>query len=432
MKLLVLYTFFFLTLCKPCANAQIEKYITDFKTEDGNYDIKKVYKLIYKDSQKNMFLLSEYAHDFKILDRLRTDLLAEIVNNNNPEKIFYENSWEHDTLLKENYIRSLTLNDYKKQFTATVADSSLLPWWFYLLEDDYRRLNNSNYEYLIKNALKKGYADKMIGLDIGTITFGLGLQNLCKITQSLVPNKNSKINKFCDSLIIKYSGEFSTIQYVDTEEKYLKKKNAFDLFIHEINEQIKNVAVIQAWKSVFSAYLLANTNRNLALPLTEGGHVLTTKEFTQMNSFRDSVMYENFKYFLPRNWNNVVLSFSTLHLIDTNNQEDFDDVLGVNTKTLGRLLVGEYKPYLRRIIFICNSSALKAKDDDNLHYRQSLEYRLAKNYEMAYVDLSAYRNSKEAKKPFYMRPTFFTFRNLNWENIFDGIVFVKDCNCSLK
>jgi hypothetical protein len=411
-----------------CATAQIERYVFDLKGKNGKYDMQKAYGLIRKDPQKNIFLLSEYAHDFRILDKLRTDLVVQILKNDSIEKIFYENTWEHDTLLKKYYNGSLLLNDYKKFAGSNSNDTAAS--WFHLLEDDYKRIENSNFEYLIKSAIEHGYANKLIGLDIGTITFRLGLHHLCKLTQSL--KENHSIKHFCDSLLEKYTGEFSTMQYVDSEDRFVEKKHRIDLFLYEMSKRAENASIVQVWKSVFSIYLLANFNRSLSLPVIEGGHILTTKEFMEMNSFRDSVMYDNFKYFLPPTWNNVILLFSTLHLMDTNNQKEFSDVLSANSRTLGRFLHNEYRPYLRRIAFICNSGMTKSRGESNLNYKKSLEYKLSKNYEIAYVDLDAYRNSKEIKEPFYMRPTFFTFRKLNWENLFDGIVFVKDCNCMVK
>jgi hypothetical protein len=119
--------------------------------------------------------------------------------------------------------------------------------------------------------------------------------------------------------------------------------------------------------------------------------------------------------------------------MDTRKTDDFSDVMTANTKTLGKYLHNDtiFSKYLKRIAFICDDTHRKDEEYKKLNGKQSLEYELSKKYNLAYIDLEGYRNAipKTLRKPFYMRPTFWTFRKLNWEEIFDGIVFVKDCGC---
>ena len=152
---------------------------------------------------------------------------------------------------------------------------------------------------------------------------------------------------------------------------------------------------------------------------------------SKLHSFRDSILYVNFEYFKKMNssWNNTIFSFSTYHLLDTRDRSLFSEVLDPATHTLGRFLHSRYDSSIVHIAFVCNSGLIKDKVSNNKNYKKSLEYQLSKTHDFAYIDLAAYRKSPNEKKAFYLRPTFEKFILTNWEDILDGIIFIKDCQC---
>lgn len=429
-----------LLLIVQCCYSQIDSYTHNIKEATGSIDITKLYQLVTKrDNIHNIFLLSESDHRYKSLDTVRTNLIKKMIVTKNPEKVYYENTWEHETLLYDYFDNKIDTLDYKEKMISkyisiklSKPDSSNFPYY----EDirrEYSEIKEDNYTFFLKSIDTLSYRQQLMPIDIGTQTIWLGLYHLSKITKKQNLSNNSIINNFLDSIRVTYQWSFSRLTMtIDDETLYRKHKQAIEDFLSALKNNIKNVSLINAWENVFATYIQANFYRELSVPITYGGKSITSKEYAHKNSFRDSVLYRNFKFFLPEAWKNIILSFSTVHLMDTRNHKDFADVIDASANTIGKYLHKDFAPYLRRIAFVCYDAKLKLPEYDNAHYKGSLEYKLSKQYDYAYVDLYSYRNSVGSKQPFYMRPTFSNFRKLNWEQIFDGIVFIKNCGCAAK
>lgn len=419
------------------AQSELYSYVHSCVDSNGNFDANKAYSFLPKYSS-NIFLLSEIDHRFKMIQSIRTDLAKKIIISIKPEKIFYENTWEHDSLLRSYMKGTIDIKEYKDTMKSKyyspqklgIPDIINFPY-FEDLKREYSGLSKDNYIGFLKNIDDVGYLNKLVAIDIGTQTGWLGLFHLSKITKLKNLKNNVIINEFLDSIRVSYRWDFNNLSLsLDNEEEYLKHKIDIDKFIEALKKNIQDPILITAWESVFATFKQANTFRNLSQPAAFGGKALPLNEIIMKNSFRDSILYNNFTFFLPEEWKNLVVLFSTYHLMNIEESAYFSDVIDSSTRTLGKYLQKTYKPYLRRIAFVCYKGMENHNEYSKDNDKKSIEYYLAQHFEYAYVDLLAYKNSPGEKKPFYMRPTFYNYRKLNWENLFDGIIFSTRCDCA--
>lgn len=425
-----------LNSCIVSAQSNLYNYVHSCVDSNGNFDADKAYSFLPKYSY-NIYLLSEIDHRFDMIESIRTDLAKKIIISDKPEEIFYENTWEHDSLLR-NYIKgAINIKEYRDTMKSKyylpqklgIPDSINFPY-YEDLQREYADLSKDKYISFLKNIDDIGYLNKLVAIDIGTQTMWLGLFHLSKITKLKNLKNDMIINEFLDSIRVRYRWDFSNLALsLDSQDDYLKHKTDIDKFIEALNRNINDPILITAWESVFASFKQANAFRTLSQPVAFGGKALTLKEIVIKNSFRDSILYNNFTFFLPEKWRNIVILFSTYHLMNIEESGYFSDIIDSSTRTLGKYLQKAYKPYLRRIAFICYKGMENHKEYSKDNYKKSIEYYLAQHYDYAYVDLLAYRNSSEEKKPFYMRPTFYNYRKLNWEDLFDGIIFSTKCYC---
>lgn len=424
----------FVIVGKTCF-AQLSNFTYPLEQSEGVINITQLYNLLPKDAGKNIFLLSETNHTHKKVDYARQQLLKEIVTQKNVDKIYYENTWEHDTLLKKYLDGDLHIEEYKESMKSKYLpykiirpDSVIFPYYDQLtVEID--SLAKDNFLDMVTRARSENYSDKLQPIDIGTQTMWLGLFHLMKITKAVT--ENLFVNQFLDSMRVYCRAEYYKVSYAttDNQKEFEHNKSNIERFLLELRTNTGDSVLVNRWQSIFARYYMFNAHREISLPDFMGGKPNTAKQFLKRNSYRDSVMYENFKFYLPKDWQNLVFIFSTAHLMDSRNTEYFKEVLDDNTRLIGRDLHKDYEPYLRRIAFVCFEGLRKNKLYNNKYAKNSLEYMLSLNHEYAYVDLKSYRESSFNRKPFYMRPTFWKYRKLNWENIFDGIVFLRECNC---
>jgi hypothetical protein len=389
---------------------------------------------------KNIFLLSESNHPDLNLSKIRYLLSGHLGGLKNIQRIIYEFPFAGSSLLNaylSGKIKPTMLHDSVYSIGYNDEDVS----------ENSRGLKNvadyidAEFDFYIKKSTlldeftfykQKGLQDRIIPIDIGLHTQFLEKGYLVWITKLNCSNRY--IQAVCDSIVKHSSGEFQYHYFFrDSKQTFDRKlkirKEFLDSLIHYCSDKMLHFA----WQNAFAGYIFSQRS-NLKSILDPEQRPLTTLEFMEENSFRDSILFENFKWAMPDSFENVLVSFSTLHLMDTRQTEGFKDVMTSNTKTLGRYLHSDtlYSKYLKRIAFICDDTHRKDGKFIKINAKQSLEFALSKKFNLAYVDLEGYRNSvpKSMRKPFYMRPTFWSYRNLNWEEIFDGIVFVKDCGCS--
>lgn len=433
--LLVIFSF-----ALTCSYCQISNFIYDLTNRETNgVDIKKLYSLIHFEQQKNIFFLSEIDHRFKSLDTLRADLLREIITNNKPDKIFYENTWEHDRLLKDFVSNKLEINSFKQCMNSkyyekqmVIPDSMYFPYWLDI-NYEFESISRDNYLYLINTIKSCNYLNNFIGIDIGTQTNFIGLFNLLKLSKIENRFQNILINNFLDSIRVRYACDFSRQNYKITDDSntFIRKKNSIGKFYDGIRSQFRDSELVKSWSSIFSIY-----NQNNLFNRRED---VKTNKYDYYNridgdNFRDSILFDNFTFYKPNKWQNLVFLFSTYHLID------FQNINIENSKFCKKIFNLSYwlsldstlNNHFRRIAFICFNKGTKFNSDfyDEKNQRKSIEYILSKKYEYAYLDLRKYRLSSHNNIPFFMRPTFDKYLEFNWENIFDGIVFVKNCGCN--
>lgn len=416
---------FYLLILSAHSNAQIHNYVTPIELK-GSMDFNKLYRLVEKESGKNVFLLSESTHDYFSLAEARTGLLNKIIEHNNPEKIFYETSLENELLSKLYLSKNEAGLHFPKVNNINYGNTHDL------LNLKYDR----NHQFFFSNIK----SDNVESIDIGTSSSWLGLQNLCSLTKEQNAGRNPTIDHFCDSLLNEYRLQFFFAwRAVISDSSYKGFKSAKDGFISALKSAQLSNKLIFAWENIFAHYHIVYARRALHEWLYET-EKYTTWSFLQLNSFRDSVLYDNLKKLVPDEWNNLAVLFTSLHLMDTRGDKPFADIMDNETRTLGRYIHSDTAlgPYLRRIAFVCYDPDLKGETDGKgkprkraANSKQSLEYRLAKEYSMAYVDLKSYREKEVIRKPFYMNPSL-GYRKWNWEQIFDGVVFIKDCKCEPK
>lgn len=415
----------------------LDKYVTDLK-DISNPAFSKLDTILTR-SKKNVFLLSESSHPSLNLATTRFLLTGHMNGLMNVQKVVDEFPLAGASMLfgySKNEINSSLFHDsvysigYNEEDIpenakglSYVADYVDAEFNFYIKESNML----DEFKYYMAN----GIEDKIIPIDIGFNTQFLEKSYLAWLTKKRCDNQY--VQNFCDSMAKHGTGQFQLFYvFHDSQKTYERKLLAMQVFLDSLMSHCPDSTLYFAWKNAFAGYLFSQRTKRKRL-LDPEFKPLTTLEFMDENSFRDSILYENFKWAMPDSFQNVIVSFSTLHLMDTRNTEYFSDVMPASTKTLGRYLHNDtiYSKYLKRIAFICDDTHRNDEKFKRTNARQSLEYELSIKHDLAYIDLEGYRNAipEVLRKPFYMRPTFWTYRKLNWEEIFDGVVFVKDCGC---
>ena len=207
--------------------SQIEKYIYDLRDDAGKVEVGKIIKYLPGElGGKNIFLLSESNHLFKRLDSIRTQLIKEIILFSNPEKVYYENSLEHQFLLYNYLNGKIDTLEYKDTMQSkyiniklSIPDKINFPYYEFV-RNEYENLINDNYLHILNSMMELNYYDKLAPIDIGTQTIWLGLFHLGKLT-SKNNSTNEYINNFIDSIRVNYQWSFSRLGItVDNEIKY--------------------------------------------------------------------------------------------------------------------------------------------------------------------------------------------------------------------
>lgn len=388
---------------------------------------------------KNIFLLSASSHPDLNLSKTRYLFTGYLSNLINIQRICYEFPFAGSSMLNSYINGEIKLSALQDSVYRIGYDDEDIPENASGLRNVSDYINAEFDMYIKKSTLlnefkfykQKGLRDRTIPIDIGLNTQFLEKSYLVWLTKR---NCSSPyIQNFCDSMSLHGRSEFQ-YRYVfkDSKQTFDRKLNARREFLDSLIYHCPDKMLHFAWKNVFSGYVFSQRTKRKPF-LAPDYKPLTTLEFMEENSFRDSILFENFKWAMPGSFENVIVSFSTLHLMDTRATSDFSDVMTASTRTLGRYLHSDttYSKYLKRIAFICDDTYRKDEKYKSANARQSIEYELSKKYNFVYIDLKGYRNAipKPLRKPFYMRPTFWSYRKLNWEELFDGIFFVKDCGC---
>lgn len=157
-------------------------------------------------------------------------LIEQLVSRGKVEKIFYENTWEHDTLLQNYLSGAIRIEDYREPmqskyvlpFKPAIPDSLHFPYYTYV-QQEYMNLENDNYLPFFKRAKKYQYHEKLIPIDIGTQTLYLGLYHMAKITKALNKGADPIINNFLDSIRMKCRSEYARMTLTTDDETAFKK-----------------------------------------------------------------------------------------------------------------------------------------------------------------------------------------------------------------
>jgi hypothetical protein len=369
-------------------------------------------------------MLSEDRHDYFSLVEAKTELITKLSKLYELNFIFEEMPAMEFKLFVDNQLKRINVDTFIKN--ASNYD--------YYLREDFKQLNESYFDSFYRKMNDAKLISKIIPLDIGTLTTHLALFYFADYTKSLNSDRNSTIDGFCDSIKRKYSVEYHAIlKTTDDNEIFQLKRNRIDKFLTALDLYPQYKDVKRVWESAFASYF--QVQYNLKSFPDKDPQTLSYKEIRARSSFRDSVIFSNFNFYFPpdSSWKNIVISFSTYHLLDTRHSQWFSEVLDSSSHTFGKYLRSILDNKITHIAFICNSGSIKLRGNDNRSYKKSLEYQLSKSYNFAYIDLKAYRtNSSRPLTPFFLRPTFEKFLPLNWEEILDGIVYIKDCGCNRK
>lgn len=415
---------------------QVDNYVYDLSGLSKGERINKLFDHITKGSQKqNIYLLSDAYHYCEIED-IRKDLNFEFIKKIKPEKIYDE----HPAILKDFIMaildNKINVKDYKDtmmskyyEYKLSIPDSLNFPNYNDFLEE-VEMVKSGKLTSTIKAIRDIGYIDNYEFLDIGTDLVFAELFYLRKITKEKNIANDTVINNYLDSLRVRYGGTFHGYEPMLGSKSIHNiaaiRKN-LDAFLNSLKRNIKDSSLIKKWGNVTiglynTPYTLNDVKHHLI-----NGSVKSFDEVTQNLSFRDSVVYLNFLESVPKEWRNLVINYSTYHLMDS---KEFTDILPGHINTIGRYLNKDFKPYLKKIAFLCYNQIPGGKNLSNR--KKSLEAQLAKKYSYAYIDLTEYKKSTLTNHPpFFLMPTFSRYIKYNWEDIFDGIVFIRDCNCEL-
>jgi hypothetical protein len=395
-----------------------------------------LFELITRNPQKqNIYLLSDAYHYCEI-EEIRKDLNFEIIRKIKPQKIYEE----HPAILKDFIIAILddkvNVKDYKDtmmsrfyEYKLSIPDSLNFPDYNDFLEE-VEMVKSGKLTATVKAIRDMGYIDNYEFLDIGTDLIFAELFYLRKITKEKNITNDTIINNYLDSLRVRYGGTFHGYEpmlgYKSIHNIVAIRKN-LETFLNSLKNNIKDSSLIKSWVNLtIGLNNQPKTFEDIKLEV-KNGPLKSFDKVTQSLSFRDSILYLNFLASIPNDWQNLVINYSTYHLMDS---KEFTDLLPEHINTFGRYLNKDFKPYLKKIAFLCYDQIPNNKDLTNR--KKSLEAKLAKKYRYAYIDLAQFRNSDSTHRSlFYMMPTFSRYMKYNWENIFDGIVFIKDCKCKV-
>lgn len=419
-----LYNSILLLLISLTNFGQISKYIFDIQSKNGEVDYDKLTNLINLNfGEKNIVLLSEDRHDYTALDSIKSNFIIKLSGKLPITWIFEEMPAAEFRLFVDEQKWSINIDSFTKDGGGKYE--------YYLREDINNARKSGFYDY-VKKIEASGLNNIIAPIDLGTISTHLALFNYAKYTKSLNVERNQKIDQFCDSIVQKYSLEYHSILQTtnDSEDDFYLKNMRIKEFLSELKKNSNFNEIINGWENIFASYY--QTRHNLMVyPNEMQQKHLSTKNFFKLNSFRDSVLFSNFNFFLDykKTWENIVVSFSTYHLLDTRTTTLFKDVLDSSTITFGKLLHKKFNDKISHIAIICNSGNINDGYNINKNFKKSIEYQLSKKYNYAYIDLKNYRKNSFKRISFYMRPTFERFLKLNWEEVLDGIIFVKNCQC---
>ena len=424
MKLKINHAFFFLYFFCQLANGQVEKFVYNVENEKGRLDVDKITNIVRPKDTHNLFLLSEDKHSYRNLELAITLQISSLSRKYLIDQIFCEYSYAEHKMMTDIFKHPLNVDSFLNGISKKYHNSVM---------EDLRGIELRPYNNFIAEMTAVRLLDKIIPIDIGTGTFHLSIFYLAGYTKRLNTTSDNAINWFCDSITQQYSLEYHGALETrnDTWYEYEQKMARINIFLEALDKYDNLIDVSRAWRNVFSSYFRTRYNM-LRYPDGKQTTPLKLKHVRKYMSFRDSILFNNLRLYFPpkKEWQNVIVTFSSYHLLDTRNGQLFSEVLDSSTHTLGKYLHKEYKKMITHIVFVCNSGIITNGNNNNKKHKKSLEYKLAKDYNFAYVDLRAYRQSKGDHKPFYLRPTFEKYIKTNWEDLIDGIVFIKDCGCT--
>lgn len=417
------FIYLIISLLPFTAKGQLEKFCYDVSGK-GKVNIDRLIDFIIpKNGHKNIYLLSESLHSHEGIYHLKNVVASALYERIKLDALFVECP-KLDELLNRSYAKnSISIEDIGLNGRK-------------ISNEEINSIKNRR-SYKLIEALSNVPDSIFHSIDIGVSDFSLGLQHLCSITQRALPI-NTYIQKFCDSLLKNNTGVYhQRWQGLIFDETYNEFNAGRKSFLQVLKNKRASSDIIQAWENVFAKYESNYLARSLFRSVEGRDWKMDENTFLKINSYRDEFLFRNFEKNLPKDWKNLAVSFSTLHLMNLNDYDVYKEYELESITTFGKILHGDikYRPYLRRIAFVCLKDS-KKKDRlgfNHVHERESLEYKLSKRFDFAYVDLEAYRNSDDVQKePFYLSPTLFRYELFNWENMFDGIVFAKNCSCNLN
>lgn len=406
------------------SRGQLEKYIYDISDGENGINIEKLVSLLPLDRSRNVIIFSETDHSQFEADSLRTVIINRLNQTLDIDYYFFEWStvdYFVFKLLKENKINVDSILNY--QSNVLKLDSR----W------TYGNILKKEYNFLSKKYIANVTNVDMLPIDIGTDQIDFPLCTMAYLTRVANVKQDVFINKFVDSLVFDHRQlfNFSVLEAIP-DSVYIPFKIRSDEFLLRLTQDSNfSSLIVWQWKNLFNGLFHKYFQREELKIYKENISLLN---FSSYMKFRDSIMFKNLETgLIEKDWKNVVVSVSSFHsMYNYSNKIEFSNIIANDYKTLGQRLSDKYGNSIKRIALVC----YKCKNENDKKFKKSkkktifLENQLAKKYNYAFVSLSEMRKDNDFKKfQFYFRPTFQYPVQSDWQNIFDGVIFIRNCEC---
>jgi hypothetical protein len=407
---------------------QIEKFVYDISDDKRNIDLTKLISLLPLDSSKNIIVLSESDHQHKSSDLLRAILIDSLYSGRRIDFCFFE--WPFVDYYVFNLLDKLG-----------IAVDSVLKYNTEVLKFDLHAYDtsiiNRDYKFFHKNPVVNIKAkNTLFPLDIGTVQQQFSISALGYLTKHSAPG-NLFVNKTVDSLVVNHQQLFNMALAQEVSDSTCSHFSwTANLFLTELKKDSRyDHMLVMAWENLINEFFhkCCQGADYLAYKSDQ-----SFKSFAKYQNFRDSLMFNNLETALSKvpDWRNAIISVSSLHAISNyKTKNELSGFLSSDYTTLGERLEDKYNTLIKKIVLICyrcvpeNTGQKKVRK--KVDKSTSLENQLSKKYKFAYISLSDMRKDPGMKRyQFYFRPTFEEPVRSDWQNVFDGAIFIRDCDCS--
>jgi hypothetical protein len=378
--------------------------------------------------KRNIIVFSEMDHRQKTADSIRlltSDYLASKLPIN---YYFIESSIADNYVLREidrdSSLISKTIKNYAYVLKTELFNSEL---------NEIRQY----YERYRSSVLYRDRSSLFVKpIDIGTILTQFSIAAIGYLTKEINIRRIDYIDKFSDSVILNHAQLFNEILFSEISDyNFGSFEKSFNKFFSLFKQNYPEKAeILLAWKSLFDEFQNKYYGKAFYAQYKSAPGPFNYGLFLH---YRDSIMFENLDLYLNKEnvWKNVIISISSLHSIKGyKDREELGNFISDNYTTFGQRLTNQYDTIVKRIAIVCYKCCTgdlnSNKSYSNNNFKKSIEYMIAKKYHYAYVSLSDIRNDKSLENyRFFLRPTFSSFIKSGWQHIFDGIIFVRDCEC---